>query len=326
MTLNGVTVIVVSFNTREMTLECLRSVYAQTTRTPFEVIVADNASEDGSPDAIAQEFPAARLVRSAENLGFARANNVAAREGRGEFLLLLNPDTVVLDGAIDRLVAFAGRAPDAGIWGGRTLDGKGRMDPSSAWARMTLWSALCRGVGLSALFRSWGLFNGEAMPVWARDSEREVDIVTGCFLLVRRDLWERLGGFDEGFFMYGEEADLCLRARALGARPRITPDATIVHYGGASDRVRSAKMTRLFCAKARLMGKHWGAGARLVGVASLDLWALTRLLATGSCGLWSDGARDRAREWLEIWRHRRSWWEAARAGAAHVRVEETGLA
>lgn len=297
-----ITIVVVSFNTCEMTLACLRSVYEQAHSESFELIVIDNASTDGSAGAIAIETPRAGLIRSAENLGFARANNVACARARGDMLLLLNPDTLVLDGAIDRLVAFAAQRPEAGIWGGRTVYADGRLNPTSCWRRMTLWSSLCRGLGLSVLCGGSSLFNGEAMPGWMRDSEREVDIVTGCFLLIRRDLWERLGGFDEGFFMYGEEADLCLRARAIGARPRFTPDATIVHYGGASERVRWEKVVRLFCAKARLMYKHWSPAAAWIGVRTLDLWAWTR--AVGLRGL---GRAEGAGEWRRVWDARARW-------------------
>src|SRR5688572_24667662 len=115
-----VSILVISYNTREMTLDCLRSI-AHETREPHELIVVDNSSSDGSADAIAAQFPDVRLRRPEKNLGFARANNVASTEARGDYLLLLNPDTVVLDRAIDRLVAFADANPDAGIWGGRTL-------------------------------------------------------------------------------------------------------------------------------------------------------------------------------------------------------------
>ncbi len=310
-----VSVIVVSFNTREMTLACLRSVVEQSRSRSFELIVIDNASTDGSADAIASAMPGVRLMRSGENLGFARANNVACAEARGELLLLLNPDTLVLDGAIDVLVEFARSREAAGVWGGRTVDGDGRLDPTSVWRRMTLWSSLCRGMGLSEVFQSSSLFNGEAMPGWLRDCEREVDIVTGCFLLIRRDLWEKLGGFDEGFFMYGEEADLCLRARELGARPRFTPTATIVHYGGASERVRWEKVVRLFCAKARLMRKHWSPGAAWFGVRTLDLWALTRALAWR---LVRRGERDG--EWRKVWEARARWREDPRRNhASHVK-------
>ena len=115
----------ISYNTRAMTIECLGSVVAETT-APYELIVVVNASPDGSAAAIAAAFPDLRLIASAENLGFAKGNNLAAREAKGAYILLLNPDTLVLDHAIDRPVAFAERTPRAGIWGGRTLHGERR--------------------------------------------------------------------------------------------------------------------------------------------------------------------------------------------------------
>ncbi|KAB2846675.1 MAG: glycosyltransferase family 2 protein, partial [Hyphomicrobiaceae bacterium] len=230
-----VSIIVVSYNTKSETLACLASVAKETPALAHELIVVDNNSPDGSAEAIAQACPGARLHALKDNLGFARANNLAALEARGEYLLLLNPDTVVLDRAIERLAAFAENTPGAGIWGGRTLFGNLKLDPTSAWRRMTPWSLFCRASGLSAALPRSRFFNSEEMPDWDRSSEREVDIVTGCFLLIRRELWQRLGGFDPVFFMYGEEADLCLRARQMGARPRITPTSTIIHLGGASE-------------------------------------------------------------------------------------------
>jgi len=302
MTTPALSIIVVSYNTREMTLACLRSVFQQTRDTPFELLVIDNQSSDGSADAIEAEFGGRlTLVRSDDNLGFARANNVLARQARGTYLLLLNPDTVVLDGAIDRLMAFAARRPQAGIWGGRTLFGDRSLNPTSCWRRQTLWSLVCHATGLSAVFRRSTLFNPEGMGSWKRDSEREVDIVTGCFFLIERSLWERLGGFDPAFFMYGEEADLCLRARALGARPRMTPTAEIVHYGGASERVKADKLVRLLRAKAMLIRRHWSPVMAAVGVRLLALGCLTRSVAarrgSESGQFWSAGWRRRA-EWM----------------------------
>lgn len=314
-------IIVVSYNTRDLTLACLRSVYAQTRDTAFELLVVDNASSDGSAAAIADEFPGARLWPLGENLGFAAANNFAARHATGEWLLLLNPDTVVLDGAIDRLVAFAQAAaashPRAGIFGGRTLFADGSLNPTSCWAAPTMWSTFCIASGLTSLFRGSTLFNPEAMPAWRRDSVREVDIVTGCFFLLRRSLWERLGGFDPAFFMYGEEADLCLRARKLGVRGLICPDATIVHYGGASESVRSDKMVRLFRAKAQLFRRHWTPRRAEALIRLLDCWAWTRAIALGVCSLFSARSAQGRSTWVEIW-NSRSKWQAAEIGARGI--------
>ena len=209
-------ILVISYNTRAMTLDCLRTVVAET-RTPYELIVLDNASADGSAEAIAAEFPEVRLIASPENLGFAEGNNVAARVARGEYLLLLNPDTLVLRGALDKLLGFARAEPQAGIWGGRTLFADGSLNPSSCWRRLDLWALAMRASGLAGLFRDSPVFNAEAYGGWRRDSPREVDIVTGCLFLIRRETWDRLGGFDPTFVMYGDEADLCRRAQAIGA-------------------------------------------------------------------------------------------------------------
>jgi GT2 family glycosyltransferase len=304
-----VSIIVVSYRTRELTLEALRSIVRETRHVPYEVIVVDNASDDGSAAAIAGEFPEVRLLARSDNLGFARANNVAAKEARGRFLLLLNPDTVVLDGAVDRLVAFAESRPAARIWGGRTLYPDRSLNPTSCWRRMTLWNVLCRTTGLSGLLPASPVFNSESYGRWDRSTEREVDIVTGCFLLIERAFWERLGGFDPRFFMYGEEADLCLRAARLGARPVVTPEATIVHYGGASERVRSEMMVRLLTAKAELIKQHWSAPTQRAGLALLALWPLTRAVALGLAARMAGqpGLAERAATWRTIWQARERW-------------------
>lgn len=302
----AVSVIVVSYNTREMTLDCLASIYAETRERPFELIVVDNASTDGSADAVAARFPDATLIRSDENLGFARANNLAAERAAAPRLLLLNPDTVVLRGAVDRLVAFADARPDAGVWGGRTVFADGSLNPNSVWREMSLWNLACRAVGLTALFPRSPVFNTEVYGGWARDSERAVDIVQGSFLLIDRALWDRLGGFDTDFVMYGEEADLCRRARALGAAPRMTPEAEIIHYGGASQTVRADRMIRLMRAKITLIRKHWRWPARPLGVWLFALWPWSRRAATGLAQALGRRADSHA-VWDEVWRRRGEW-------------------
>lgn len=304
-------IIVVSYNTRELTLECLRSVYAQTRETSFELLVVDNASTDESAAAIAAEFPQARLWPLDENLGFAAANNFAARHASGEWLLLLNPDTVVLDRAIDRLVGFAESAnrshPRAGIFGGRTLFPDGSLNPTSCWARPTLWSTFCIAVGLTSLFRRSSLFNPEAMPAWPRDSVREVDIVTGCFFLLRRSLWNRLGGFDPAFFMYGEEADLCLRVRREGVTGLICPDATIIHHGGASETVQADKVVKQFKAKLLLFARQNSKTSCTRVMVLLFAWTLVRLALFGSASIAIHRCRGPKSTWVRVWERRREW-------------------
>lgn len=302
-----VTIVVVSYNTRELTLACLDSLQRELEahrRLSAEVLVADNASSDGSADAIAAHPLQPRLMRLQENVGFAAANNLLVPHATGRYVLLLNPDTVVLHGALSRLLAFAAAKPHAGIWGGRTLFADGSLNPASCWGRMTVWNLFCRAAGLTAMFRHTTLFNGETYGGWQRNTVRHVDIVSGCLLLVTRELWDKLGGFDPQFFMYGEDADLCLRAGRFGARPMITPDATIIHLGGASERARVAKMEKLLAAKALLIERHWSKPMVAVGHALLASWPLTRWLALSAASL---GRSDAARTWHQIWSARGTW-------------------
>ncbi len=308
-------VLVVSYGTRALTLSCLQALERAAQGLALETIVVDNASPDGSADAIAARFPGVRLERSAENLGFARATNRAARLARGERLLLLNPDTEVRPGALAAALAFARAHPDAGVVGGRTLFADGALNRASCWGAPTLWSLACHATGLASLWRGSRLFDPESLGRWARDDARAVDIVSGCFLLIRRDLWQELGGLDERFFVYGEDADLCLRVRAAGRTCRIAPEAVLVHHGGASERSRADKLVRLFRAKAQLLAKHWTPARARLGARLLGLWALSRAALFGALAPLSARARERATTWRSVWRRRAEWLAQARRGS-----------
>lgn len=303
-----VSILVVSYNTREMTLAAIQSVVCET-KVPFEIIVVDNASSDGSAEAIAAHPAKVQLIARNDNLGFARANNLAAQYARADMLLLLNPDTVVKNHAIDRLLSFAKQNISAGIWGGRTLFADGTLNPSSCWRRITVWNTFCRTAGLTGIFPNSSVFNAEQFGGWPRDAVREVDIVSGCFLMIPKTLWQRLGGFDQAFFMYGEDADLCLRARQLGAHPMITPEAAIVHYGGASERTRAEKIAKLLAAKSMLIDRHVPAMRRHITKQLLRLWPLTRLIALSVAARFTRSQHHihGAAAWREVWQRRAEW-------------------
>jgi GT2 family glycosyltransferase len=281
-------------------------VFEQTRDIEFEVLALDNASEDGTAEMIGAEFERVRLIASESNLGFARASNRLATQARGEFLLLLNPDTIVHDGAVQKLVAFAREHPEGGLYGGRTLSPSGALNPSSCWGAPSLWSLTCFALGLSALGRHNATFDPESLGSWQRDSVREVDIVTGCLALIRRDLWEQLEGFDGRFWMYGEDADLSIRVAARGYRPMITPSATITHVVGASSRAQGPKRALVMHAKASLLVKHWSPPRARLGV-----WLLT--VGVGLRAM-LDTVRTRMRhgsgassDWSYSWQHRSEW-------------------
>jgi len=312
------TVIVVSYNTRDLTLKALETLYATTRATSFRTVVYDNASEDGSAAAIAEAFPQVELIAATDNIGFAKANNVVAEQATTEWLLLLNPDTECHAGAVDNLMAFSKARPQAGITGGRTVFPDGSLNIASCWMRITPWSAFCMATGLTAMFRNSALFNPEGMGSWQRDSVREVDIIVGCFLMIRTRLWQELGGFDLKYFMYGEEADLCLRARAMGYRPTITPDAQIMHLVGASSGKVGRKVAMVAKARATLIRDHWPRLQVPFGLSMLWLWAAVRRLATAAIASVSGKQhhRDAADTWREIWRMRRDWLTGYRETAA----------
>jgi N-acetylglucosaminyl-diphospho-decaprenol L-rhamnosyltransferase len=303
-----ITVIIISYNTRALTLAALRTLYATTTATSFRTVVLDNASTDGSADAIAAAFPQVELIRSTENLGFARANNVVAEAARSEWLLLLNPDTECHDGAVDNLMAFAKANPQGGIYGGRTVFPDGSLNIASCWNRITPWSVFCIATGLTAAFPRTALFDPEAMGGWQRDTVRKVDIVVGCFLLIRRDLWNRLGGFDLRYFMYGEEADLCLRAGRLGYRPMITPEAQIMHLVGAASASKAGKRLMVTKARVSLIRDHWPRWLVPLGLGLMWLWGALRIGAAWLLAL-SGRMRDKERRdyWTEVWAQRKDW-------------------
>jgi hypothetical protein len=317
-----VSILLVSYNTKALTLAALDSIARETKHATYEIIVVDNASSDGTGAAIAAHPAHPKLIQLEENIGFGRANNLAAEQAQGDYILLLNTDTVVLDGAIDKLVAHARKNRRALIWGGRTLFADHTLNPSSCWRRMSPWTLICLISGLSALFPRSSVFNSVAYGSWQRDSVRTVDIVSGCFLLIPYSIWLALGGFDPVFFMYGEDADLCLRAQRIGACPEIVPGATIIHLGGASETTRTDKMIKLLAAKATLIERHWSLPLREHGLNLLALWPLSRWIgfAIAAAIRRREDFQYKADTWREIW-DRRIEWRFGYAKQAPIKAE-----
>lgn len=307
------TIIVVSHNTRDMTVECIKSVIEQTKRVRYELIVFDSGSYDDLVNAIRSYFPEIKLIASPEDVGFARANNTVATHARGRYLLLLNPDTIVTNNAIDQLYDFAIANPEYRIWGGRTIFPDGTLNPSW-WRYPTLWRLFCKVFGLSAIMNS--VFPGESYGAWKACDVRTVDIIAGCFFLIDRDLWNRLNGFDPIFFMFSEDADLCLRARKLGARPGFTPNATIIHYGGAAYPDKAEHYIETLTSRVTLMQRHWSAFTYYIGIMLLYILPLTQCLACSIVSLRGRPEyRQRARLWGQVWRKRHDWISGWRSAA-----------
>ncbi len=305
------TVVIVTYNSAAYIGPCLESLLPQVPTDGSRVVVVDNASSDGTAELVERRWPDVQVIRSEVNLGFGRACNLGAASSDTVYVVLLNPDTTVQAGCLDALVDVARRRPEAGLYGGRTMSADGTSDPRSCWGRPTLWSLACFACGLSSMFPSSELFNPEGIGGWRRDRERQVDVVSGCLLLTRRDLWQRLGGFDERFFMYGEDADLSIRASALGYMPVVTPAAALVHLVSASSAAVDKEIL-LFRGKATLVRKIWtGLRQRLAVFLLLTGVAVRARMARGVRSLLPRPDRpDRrapASTWSEVWRRRGEW-------------------
>jgi N-acetylglucosaminyl-diphospho-decaprenol L-rhamnosyltransferase len=301
---NDLAVVLVTYNCADWVGRCLDALPAALAGRSAEVVVVDNASADESVAAVLRH-PEAELLVNERNVGFAAAVNQGVRASDAPWVLLLNPDTDPRPGSLDALLTFAEANPTHLIYGGRTLREDGAVEPSSCWGLPSVWSTICFALGLNTVFPRSRVFDPESLGRWPRDTVREVGMVTGCLLLIPRSTWEALGGLDEQFFVYGEDADLSARARALGARPIITPAAEIVHAVGVS--ASSSKLPLLLAGKITYARRHFpGAQAQLV----------VTLLRTGA-GVRALGSRALRREtiWTAAWQHRRAWWDGFPARA-----------
>jgi GT2 family glycosyltransferase len=230
-----VSIVIVSFNTRDLLRECLLSLYRETEGIAKQVICADNASRDGSADMVAAEFPEVELVRSETNLGFAGGNNLAFSHATGRYVVLLNSDAFLQSGSLQRAIAHMEAEASIGIGGARLIGRDGSWQPSARLFPSLLNDFLTLS-GLSAKFPKSRAF-GRPDRTWADDNQAsDVDWVPGAFSIVRRDALERVGYFDENFFLYYEEVDLCKRFKNAGYRIHYWPDVVVVHLGGESSK------------------------------------------------------------------------------------------
>lgn len=236
-----VSVIIVNWNTRDLLCDCLRSVYEQTRGITFEVIVVDNASRDDSATMVRTEFPQAVVIENKENTGFAAANNQAMAIAQGRYVLLLNPDTVVRDYAIQKSIAFADQDSSCAVVGIRNESPDGSLQ-RNCFRFGSVANLLICALGLHEVFPGSRLWGRERLSWWDYRGIREVDCVAGCYMLVRHDAIRQVGRMDEAYFMYGEEMDWCWRFRRGGWKVLYYPDATIVHYGGAASSQNAAAM------------------------------------------------------------------------------------
>lgn len=300
----ALSIVLVTYNCEEWVDRCLDGLAAGLAGLTAEVVVVDNASSDGSADRVAAH-PGIQLIRNDRNVGFARAVNQGAARSSSPWILLLNPDMELRPDSLRALYGFAQEHPGHGIYGGRTLRPDGGVEPSSCWALPTVWSTACFALGLSTAFARNRLFDPESMGNWARDTVREVGMVTGCLLLTPRSVWHELGGLDEHYFVYGEDADFSARARRRGYRPIITPAAEVVHAIGVSsgspgNADGGGKMKLLLAGKVSYAHRQLHGPGRTLAIALLRFGVGLRALGSRLTG--------RGRKWAVAWSDRDYWW------------------
>jgi GT2 family glycosyltransferase len=278
------TVIIVNYNVKYFLEQCLHSVMKAAAGISHEILVVDNASTDGSREYLEKKFPHVSFTWNKENRGFAKANNQALTMASGDNILFLNPDTIIPEDCFQKCIDYLSKHRDTGALGVCMLDGSGRFLKESKRGFPTPLAAFCKLTGLSTLFPSSRIFSRYHMGHLDPMQNHETDVLAGAFMLVRHSVLKRTGGFDEAFFMYGEDIDLSYRIRQAGYKNIYFSECPILHFKGESTRKGSLNYVRLFYgAMSIFTRKHHGglsAGIFSFGI-HLAIWIKAFLSASG---------------------------------------------
>jgi len=254
-------VVIVNYNVRVFLENALTSVIKAMEKIDGEVFVVDNASDDGSVEMVRQKFPRVKLIVNDRNLGFAAANNRALEKCRSDFVLLLNPDTLVQEDTIQVMIKYLNDHPEAGMAGCKILNPDGSLEPACRRSFPTPWVAFTKIAGLSALFPHSKWFGKYNLTYLDPDQTYPVEAISGSFMMVRRAVYDQVGGLDEQFFMYGEDLDWCYRIREAGWNIAYVHGTQIIHYKGESTRRSNIDEVRLFYEAMRVfVRKHLSRG------------------------------------------------------------------
>ena len=248
-------VIIVSYNVEHFLHLCLESVYAATKNIQTEVIVIDNASADKSVDMVRKQFPSTRLIANVDNLGFGKANHQAAKLAKGRYLCILNPDTVVSHNTFEQFIALHESNPNLGISGPQLTDGTGQFLRESKRGLPTIKAAVSKSLGLFKLSpHLFGQYYNLGLP---QNQSGKTDVLVGAFMFLRKQLYDQLEGFDENFFMYGEDIDISHRSLKLGLTNFYLSEANVIHFKGESTPKNKAYEKRFFNAMSYYYNKNF---------------------------------------------------------------------
>lgn len=226
-------ILIVNWNTKDLLLQCLRSIIPQLQTRQFEIVIVDNASTDGSAQSFREAYPSAIVIENPTNIGFAAANNRGLKSCTGRYVLLVNSDVIVRDGCIAALWDFMEKHIEVGLVGPKVLNPDLTIQESCR-EFPTLWNSLCRAFALDTAFPKSRLFSRQLMRYWSHDETRTVDILSGCFWMARQNALQSVGPLDERFFMYAEDKDWCKTFWERGWKVVYHPKAQAIHYAAAS--------------------------------------------------------------------------------------------
>ncbi|MGD9380553.1 MAG: glycosyltransferase family 2 protein, partial [candidate division WOR-3 bacterium] len=252
-------VVIVNYNVKAFLEQCLIAIDRARGALNIEIFVVDNASVDGSQAMVKKRFPHVKLIENNQNVGFSTANNQAMKNARGEYILILNPDTLIQEDTLSVLRKHLDENPKSGAIGCKLLNPDGSYQINSRRSFPTPWVAFSRIVGLSKIFPKSRLFGQYNLTYLDPDIESEVDVLSGSLMMLRREALEQVGYFDEEYFMYGEDIDLSYRIKKAGWQIFYTPATQAIHYKGESTKKSEfSAITRFYSTMLIFIRKHFG--------------------------------------------------------------------
>ena len=291
-----ISVVIVGWNAKHYLELCLESLAKAPPRRSMQVLVVDNASTDGSVEMVEARFPWVTLIKSSENLGFAKGNNVAIRQCQGRYVALVNPDVIVLSGCLDALADFLDENPKVGNVGPRVFNPD--MSQQSTCRRFpTLWNNFCSATALATTFTKSRVFAGEHMWFFPHDRTLAVDVIVGCFSMIRRETFDEVGLLDEGLFMYGDDVDWCRRARNAGWQVVFYPGAQAIHDRG---KITAPYPVRFALAQQRSILRYWTKHHSFWGVVGIRSVMLFHHLLRYSVAVLSGLAHSHGNTQIEV--------------------------
>ncbi len=272
-------IIIVNYNVKEFLQNLLDSLHKATQNISHEIIIVDNASDDGSVEIIEERFPSVHLIKNQKNIGFGKANNLALEKAKGKYLLLINPDTIVKENTFEKLIKFFEDTSDAGIVGCKVLNPDGTLQLPCRRGFPGPWTSFTKITGLSKLFPKSKLLARYHLTYLDENKTYEVDAISGAFMFIKRETYEKVGGFDPDFFMYGEDLDLCYRTQKAGFKVYYFHETEIIHYKGESTKRSRIDETKVFYNAMHLFVKKHFSASFVVQLILRAAIALRTLLA-----------------------------------------------